>query len=74
MLTIQVVPEYSAILNLPNELIIPLNAHHRSICRFPSSKDSSYVLVEAAIKEIAMQTGSGSDSLREISSLFFSWV
>lgn len=29
---IQVVPEYSAILGLPNEMIIPLKASHRSMC------------------------------------------
>lgn len=48
----QVVPEYSAVLGLPNEMILPLNAHHRGMCRYPSAKDQDYVLVEASIKEM----------------------
>lgn len=39
-------------LNLPNEMVIPMNAHHRSICRFRSQRDQGYGLVEAAIREI----------------------
>lgn len=46
------VPEYSAVLGLPNEMILPLNAHHRSMCRYPSATSQNYVLVEAAIREI----------------------
>lgn len=49
-----VVPEISAVLGLPNEMIIPLNAHHRGMCRFPSSESQNYILVEAAIKEIIL--------------------
>ena len=48
----QVVPEYSAVLGLPNEMIIPLNAHHRSICRFASTSDQNFILVKSAIADI----------------------
>jgi hypothetical protein len=48
----QVVPEYSAVLGLPNEMIIPLNAHHRSICRFASTCDQNFILVKSAIADI----------------------
>ncbi|KAK0612792.1 hypothetical protein B0T17DRAFT_583367 [Bombardia bombarda] len=51
-LTVLVVPEYSAVLGLPNEIIVPLNAHHRSICRY-GAKNQNYTLVEAAIRELA---------------------
>ncbi|KAF2188394.1 hypothetical protein K469DRAFT_661153 [Zopfia rhizophila CBS 207.26] len=53
-----VVPEYSAILGLPNEMIIPLNASHRSMCRY-RAKSQDYNLVEAAVKELVASEGSG---------------
>ncbi|SPO07462.1 uncharacterized protein DNG_10156 [Cephalotrichum gorgonifer] len=53
-LTALVVPEYSAILNVPNEIVIPMNANHRSICRFNSLHDEGYELVEASIREIIL--------------------
>lgn len=53
-LTKLVVPENSAVLGLPNEMIVPLNAHHRGMCRFPSNRCQNYSLVEAAIKEIVL--------------------
>ncbi|KAF7554773.1 hypothetical protein G7Z17_g2655 [Cylindrodendrum hubeiense] len=55
-----IVPEYSAVLGLANEMVFPLNAHHRSICKY-GSKNQSYILVEAAIRELAQvadETGS----------------
>jgi hypothetical protein len=48
----QVVPEHCAVLGLPNEMIIPLNVDHRSMCRFASTIDQSYLLIESAISEI----------------------
>ncbi|KAH8744419.1 hypothetical protein F5882DRAFT_446538 [Hyaloscypha sp. PMI_1271] len=51
-LTTLVVPEYSAVLGLPNEMILPLNAHHRGMCQYPTAHSQNYILVEAAIKEI----------------------
>lgn len=45
------VPEHSAILGLPNEMVLPSNATHRGICRFPG-KNQDYSLVEFAIREI----------------------
>jgi hypothetical protein len=47
----QVVPEYSAILGLPNERIVPLNADHREMCRYRANTQD-YSLVEAAVKEL----------------------
>ncbi|KAH7129973.1 hypothetical protein B0J13DRAFT_627109 [Dactylonectria estremocensis] len=52
-LTTLVVPEYSAIMGLPNEIVLPMNAHHRGLTRFSAKTDQKYILVEAAIKEIA---------------------
>jgi hypothetical protein len=51
----QVVPEASAELGLPNEVVFPVNAHHRNICRYPSEGNQTYVLVEAAIKELMIR-------------------
>ncbi|SCO50241.1 uncharacterized protein FFMR_10204 [Fusarium fujikuroi] len=48
-----VVPEYSAIMGLPNETVLPMNAHHRGLTRFPRKTDQNYMLVEAAIREVA---------------------
>jgi hypothetical protein len=48
----QVVPESSAVLGLANERVIPMNAHHRNICRYPHEKSQNYILVEAAIREL----------------------
>ena len=64
----QIVPESSAILDLPNEIVIPLNAHHRSMCRFPNIGDQNYVLVEAAIKEIVGgESQGGGNRFRRVS-------
>ncbi|KIL88375.1 hypothetical protein FAVG1_08454 [Fusarium avenaceum] len=52
-LTTLVVPEYSAIMGLPNETVLPLNAHHRGLTRFSRKTDQNYILVEAAIREVA---------------------
>ncbi|KIV92177.1 polyubiquitin [Exophiala mesophila] len=52
-LNILVVPEESARLGLPNEMVFPVNASHRSICRYAFSTDQTYVLVEGSIKAIA---------------------
>ncbi|KLU90641.1 hypothetical protein MAPG_10493 [Magnaporthiopsis poae ATCC 64411] len=62
-LTTLVVPERSAILGLHNERVIPLNAHHRNICRFRGARDQNYILVEAAIKELAFGGGQGVQEL-----------
>ncbi|KAK0738886.1 hypothetical protein B0T18DRAFT_492746 [Schizothecium vesticola] len=47
-----VVPEASATLGLPNEVIVPLNASHRSMCRFPSNTSQDYLLVQWAVMNI----------------------
>ncbi|KAF1842273.1 uncharacterized protein K460DRAFT_345969 [Cucurbitaria berberidis CBS 394.84] len=52
-LTVLVVPPESARLGLPQEMVFPVNTHHRNICRYPSAKDQVYVLVESCIKSIA---------------------
>ncbi len=49
---IKVVPESSAILGLSNELVLSLNAGHRSMCRYNSEENQNYILVESAIKEL----------------------
>ncbi|KAL7915838.1 hypothetical protein GGI35DRAFT_430805 [Trichoderma velutinum] len=47
----------SSQLGLPNEMVFPVNAHHRSICRYPSAEDQTYILVKASIKSIASGHG-----------------
>ena len=59
----QIVQEYSAVMELPNEFVIPVNAHHTSMCRFSYEKSQSYRLVEGAVQELVTnaleQTASG---------------
>ncbi|KAH6689450.1 hypothetical protein F5X68DRAFT_253779 [Plectosphaerella plurivora] len=64
-----VVPEHSARMNLPNEIVFPVNANHRSICRYPSVRNQTYVLVEGAIKEVVASLEGGPRSEFEIASL-----
>ena len=40
-------------MGLPNEQLIPLNADHREMCRFPSVESSDYKLVWTTICDIA---------------------
>ncbi|KAK5659859.1 hypothetical protein OQA88_13322 [Cercophora sp. LCS_1] len=47
-----VVPEASSILCLPNEVILPLNAGHRSMCRFARHTSQDYLLVRWALTDI----------------------
>ncbi|TLD25152.1 hypothetical protein PspLS_05891 [Pyricularia sp. CBS 133598] len=47
-----VVPPSSAIIGLPNEIVLPLNANHRSMCRFGSSDSENYRIVEETLMEI----------------------
>ncbi|EHK21338.1 uncharacterized protein TRIVIDRAFT_70307 [Trichoderma virens Gv29-8] len=51
-----VVPTESSQLGLPNEMVFPVNEHHRSICRYPSATDQTYMLVKASIKSILLNT------------------
>ncbi|UKZ73695.1 hypothetical protein TrVFT333_001345 [Trichoderma virens FT-333] len=51
-LNVLVVPTESSQLGLPNEMVFPVNAHHRSICRYSSAKDQTYILVKTSIKSI----------------------
>ena len=39
-------------LGLPNEMILPLNAHHRGMCRYPRKDNQNYKLVENAIRDV----------------------
>jgi hypothetical protein len=57
----KVVPEESARLGLVNEMIFPVNAHHRNICRYFSIEDPTYILVKSSIEHIV--TGNYSDSV-----------
>lgn len=40
-------------MGLPNETVLPMNAHHRGLTRFSRKTDQNYMLVEAAIREAA---------------------
>lgn len=46
-----VTPE-SAVMNLDNELVIPMGADHRSLCKFGNATDPRYELVKHAIEEL----------------------
>jgi hypothetical protein len=49
-------------MDLPNEIVYPVNAHHRNICRYSSKSNASYILVEAAIKEMVSESLDYADS------------
>ncbi|KAI0861805.1 hypothetical protein F4860DRAFT_159420 [Xylaria cubensis] len=51
-LNVLVVPKESARLDVTNEMVFPVNTHHRNICRYPSAKDQTYNLVAASIESI----------------------
>lgn len=57
----KVVPGESTRLGLVNEMIFPVNAHYRNICRYSSTEDPKYILVTSAIEHIV--TGNYSDSV-----------
>lgn len=46
-------------MNLRNEIVFPVNATHRSICRYPSVRNQTYVLVEGAIREVVASLDEG---------------
>lgn len=59
MLTLKVVDEHSAVMNLPNEVAIPIEADHRSMCRFGNRNSEKYRMVCDCLKELvdgAMET------------------
>ncbi|KAH7176746.1 hypothetical protein EDB81DRAFT_632596, partial [Dactylonectria macrodidyma] len=56
-LSAHIVPEYSAVLGLENELVIRIDANHHSICKY-GSRTQTYLQVEAAIKQLAQRTTS----------------
>ncbi|KAH0559684.1 hypothetical protein GP486_003804 [Trichoglossum hirsutum] len=63
-----IVDRDSAILNLPNEKAIPIQANHKTICKFPSVDDQKYKPVWKAIKNLAdelTETDPGSSSSRK---------
>ncbi|TRX91012.1 hypothetical protein FHL15_007994 [Xylaria flabelliformis] len=47
-----VVEEDSAIMGLPNEIPIPIEADHRSMCRFSSMQSEKYQMIVDCIKEM----------------------
>ncbi|KAK3320269.1 ankyrin repeat-containing domain protein [Cercophora scortea] len=48
-----IVEPFSAILGLPNERAVPINANHREIARVSPRKEQRYLPVWAAVKEMA---------------------
>ncbi|CAH0048541.1 unnamed protein product [Clonostachys solani] len=50
-----VVESDSAILRLPNEVPLPLEADHRNICKFLTSSDPGYTLVLSCLEELIDQ-------------------
>ncbi|KAH7012869.1 hypothetical protein EDB80DRAFT_834481 [Ilyonectria destructans] len=47
-----IVPKNCAVLRLPNEVLIPVNPSHRTMCRFASATDQEFGLMEGVIKDI----------------------
>ncbi|KAK8130582.1 hypothetical protein PG999_002962 [Apiospora kogelbergensis] len=48
-----VVEEDSAVMGLPNEVPIPIEANHRSMCRFSTNSSEQYRMISDCIKEMA---------------------
>ncbi|KAJ9156533.1 ankyrin [Pleurostoma richardsiae] len=53
-----IVDKDSAVLNIPNERLIPMRANHRTICQFPNEDSQEYLLVKEALEAIIEQTSS----------------
>lgn len=49
---VQVVDERSAVMNLPNERPIPVEADHQSICRYLSANSQRYLQVQALVQDL----------------------
>jgi hypothetical protein len=49
---LQVVERSSAILGLPNEIPLPIDADHREICRFSNPKDPRYMSIIFAVVDL----------------------
>lgn len=49
---IVVVDEQSAVLNLPNEKLFPVDANHRTICKIPSAESQEFEAVGAWIEDL----------------------
>jgi hypothetical protein len=64
--TSQIVDKDSAILNLPNEVSSPIQANHRTMCKFSSIDDQRYRPVWKAIKHLVDK--SKADAVSSLSS------
>ncbi|KAF2476890.1 uncharacterized protein BDR25DRAFT_41992 [Lindgomyces ingoldianus] len=47
-----VVDEHSALMNLPNEVAVPIEADHRGMCRFSNQKSEKYQMVFDCLREL----------------------
>ncbi|KAH7304874.1 hypothetical protein BKA65DRAFT_544110 [Rhexocercosporidium sp. MPI-PUGE-AT-0058] len=47
-----VVDEHSAVMQIPNEIPIPIEADHRSMCRFSSKENEKYQMVFDCLQEL----------------------
>jgi hypothetical protein len=54
---VKIVPKESAVLGLPDELNLPVNACHREICRFANEYDTTYMTLITRIKEALEREG-----------------
>ncbi len=48
----QVVDEQSAVINLPNEKLFPVDANHRTICKISSAESQEFEAVGAWIEDL----------------------
>jgi len=59
---VQVVDKQSAVLNLPNEKLFPVDANHRTICKIPSAESQEYEAVGAWVSDLARSVATNTSS------------
>lgn len=52
----QIVDKSSAVLNLPNERLLPVDADHREMCRFSDPKDPRFQPVISAVDQMMCES------------------
>ncbi|KAK4241992.1 hypothetical protein C8A03DRAFT_11797, partial [Achaetomium macrosporum] len=68
--SILVVPKQSAVLNVPNETLIPVNSTHRKMCKFEHEHDQAYkILVESVHRALSGERSTAFGDFQHSSSL-----
>lgn len=58
----QVVDQDSAILHLPNETPLPVEADHRGMCKFLTANDQRFQIVLSSLQELVEETEGDEES------------